>query len=146
MERNLNVVISNGLRSLMENYKPVPLSQGKLARMSGVAQATICMNLKGERGWSIDILEKICRALGVSVAEMITEGGKNSRKLRLAEIAKEKNEMLKELARLRRTRDEASEAVGDLLDHWVELGHEEDRLQDEEDRLNPKKEEDECDD
>ena len=82
----------------------------------------------------------------VKAAETGTVPPSLARKLRLAEIAKEKEEMLKELARLRREEEAASKAQGRLLNHWVELGHEEDRLQDEEDRLNPKKEEDECDD
>ena len=72
--KSLNVVISDAVRYLMKSHAPKALSQGGLARLSGVAQATICMNLKGERGWSIDILEKLCPPLGVELEDLICIG------------------------------------------------------------------------
>ena len=70
----LNEVISCAVAYLMENHAPKPLSQGGLAKLSGVSQGTICMNLKGERGWSIDVLEKLCPALGVPLEDLILIG------------------------------------------------------------------------
>ena len=72
--KSLNLVISDAVSYLMRHHTPKPFSQGGLARLSGVAQGTICMNLKNERGWSIDILEKLCPALGVELEDLICIG------------------------------------------------------------------------
>lgn len=70
----MNEIISGAVSYLMAQHAPKPLSQGGLAKLSGVSQGTICMNLKGERGWSIDILEKLCPTLGVPLEDLILIG------------------------------------------------------------------------
>lgn len=113
-QESLNYAISEAVAYLMEHCNPEPLSQGKLAKLSGVSQGTICMNLKNERGWSIDVLERILPALGIPretlvevVKELcITSALTKEREKRIArrkkEIQAEKaslENMLKELRR-----------------------------------------------
>lgn len=70
IQRNetLQKEIGNIIRHLMQLRG---ISQGKLAKLSGVSQETICMNLKGERGWSIDVLNPICKALFITIGELL---------------------------------------------------------------------------
>ena len=113
-QESLNNVISEAVAYLMEHRNPEPLSQGKLAKLSGVSQGTICMNLKNERGWSIDVLERVLPALGISretlvkaVRELcVTSALAGEREKRIARRKKEIQEekaslesMLKELRR-----------------------------------------------
>lgn len=72
--KSLNEIITDAVAYLMKNHAPKPFSQGGLAKVSGVSQGTICMNLKGERGWSIDVLERLCPSLGVPLEDLIAIG------------------------------------------------------------------------
>lgn len=74
MEKSLNEIISDAVAYLMKNHAPKAFSQMGLAKVSGISQGTICMNLKGERGWSIDVLEKLCPPLGVPLEDLIMIG------------------------------------------------------------------------
>lgn len=71
MEKKLNKHISRVVSHLMKTSGPKPLSQGKLAKISGVSQALLCITLNDRGGWSIDILERLCPALGITVGELI---------------------------------------------------------------------------
>lgn len=73
-QKSLNEIITDAVSYLMKNHAPKPFSQGGLAKVSGVSQGTICMNLKGERGWSIDVLERLCPPLGVPLEDLIAIG------------------------------------------------------------------------
>ena len=72
--KNLNGIITDAVSYLMKSHAPKAFSQGGLAKVSGVSQGTICMNLKGERGWSIDVLERLCPPLGVPLEDLIVIG------------------------------------------------------------------------
>ena len=85
--------IGNIIRHLMQLRG---ISQGKLAKLSGVSQGTICMNLKGERGWSIDVLNPICKALFITIGEL----------LQRAEIAEEKAQLKARWMELRKMEEE----------------------------------------
>jgi transcriptional regulator with XRE-family HTH domain len=47
-------------------------SQGELARMSGVSQGTLSMNLACEHGWTLDVLERLCPFLGATPGGLIS--------------------------------------------------------------------------
>ena len=74
MEESLNEIISDAVAYLMKNHAPKAFSQMGLAKVSGISQGTICMNLRGERGWSIEVLEKLCPPLGVPLEDLIRIG------------------------------------------------------------------------
>lgn len=71
---SLNQIITEAVRYLMEVRGPKKMSQGLLARKTGVSQTTISMNLRGERGWTAEVLEKISDGLGSTPEEVIAIG------------------------------------------------------------------------
>lgn len=71
---DLNAIISAGVRFLMSARAEIAGTQGKLAKLSGVSQATICMNLRGLRGWTADVLEKISLAYCILPEQLIALG------------------------------------------------------------------------
>ena len=73
-QKSLNEIITDAVAYLMKNHAPKAFSQMGLSKVSGISQGTICMNLKGERGWSIDVLDKICPPLGVPLEDLIMIG------------------------------------------------------------------------
>ena len=73
-KKDLNGMVTDAVRYLMEHHAPKPLSQGALARLSGVSQGAICMNLKGDRRWSLDVLERLCPWLGLPLEDLIIIG------------------------------------------------------------------------
>jgi transcriptional regulator with XRE-family HTH domain len=74
IEKSMNEIITDAVAYLMKNHAPKAFSQAGLAKVSGVSQGTICMNLKGERGWSIDVLDKLCPSLGVPLEDLVMIG------------------------------------------------------------------------
>lgn len=54
------------------------ISQIELGRLSGVSQSQISKLFRGERRMTIDQLESICRALGLSVVAVIAEASGGS--------------------------------------------------------------------
>ena len=73
-KKSMNEIITDAVAYLMKNHAPKAFSQAGLAKVSGVSQGTICMNLKGERGWSIDVLDKLCPPLGVPLEDLVMIG------------------------------------------------------------------------
>ena len=74
VNKSLNEMTTDAVKYLMREHTPKKMSQGYLSKVSGISQATICMNLKNERGWSLDVLEKIAVGLGVAPEDIIILG------------------------------------------------------------------------
>ena len=71
MEKELNHSITRVVSYLMKHHAPKAFSQAGLAKASGVSQAMLSVNLRGGGGWSIDVLERLCPPLGITVSELI---------------------------------------------------------------------------
>lgn len=74
--RDLNEVVSTAVAYLMKVNAPKEMSQALLSKKSGLSQSAISINLKGERGWSMDSFDRVCRAFGVLPEEALTLGRK----------------------------------------------------------------------
>ncbi len=73
-QKSLNEMISAAMEHLIENNVPKRVSHNTLAKLSGVAQSAISANLRNERGWTIETLDRLCPTLGTSVEEVIILG------------------------------------------------------------------------
>lgn len=67
---NLEDVVKKRLKDIRENLK---LNQSQFADKVGISQAAISQFEDGKRVPSIDTLDKIARALGMSVQSLLTE-------------------------------------------------------------------------
>lgn len=72
-EKDLSAVFSENLADAMRQREVS--SPYVLARMSGVSKAKIYLLLSGEQTASLPIVEKLARALRVSVYALLTPGG-----------------------------------------------------------------------
>lgn len=73
----LSLVVTRVIRDVAED---VYLTQAELARRSGVPQSTISRAYHERQAFTIDQLDALCRALGVSVAAVIAEAQRRFRK------------------------------------------------------------------
>lgn len=52
------------------------VSDTKLARLVGISQPQMSKYLRGERSLTVDLVDRICQALGLSTARVIVEADK----------------------------------------------------------------------